>query len=172
MDALKLFYAQQLDAQRRRDRDRLGRGVAPLRPAEAAHGPDPDGARASACANAPRAAEAEDAPQRDAGIADAQRAGETGQAAEVLLRHVEQHAGQALRTPASIDAYFAASSSSARDASPPKRYLIREAFLVLFLAVAVLQYYYVEVALEIASLNKVTVFVPVEQHFKPRPGKS
>jgi len=38
--------------------------------------------------------------------------------------------------------------------------------------VALLQYYYVEVSLEIASLNRVTVFVPVEQPSKPRSGKS
>ena len=93
----------------------------------------------------------------------------TAYPAELLLRHVEQHAGQALRTRASIDAYFAASAS---DAPPPNRSLLREASLVLFLAVAMLQYYYVEVSLEIASLNRVTVFVPVEQPSKPRSGKS
>lgn len=166
MDALKLFYAQQLDAQRRRERDRLVRTIAVQRPAE--ERPDPAGASA----NVPQAAEAENVPQRDAGLADAPPAGETAHPAELLLRHLEQHAGQALRTRASIDAYFADSARSASEASLPKRSLVREAALVLFLAVAVLQYYYVEVSLEIASLNRVTVFVPVEQASKPRATKS
>lgn len=93
---------------------------------------------------APPAAEAKDAP-------------------EALLRHLERHAGRTLKTPAAIDAYLESLRSAPADPAPPKRSLLRETALVLFLVIAILQYYYIDVSLQIAALNKVTTFVPVQE---------
>jgi len=165
MDPLKLFYEQQLDAQRRRSRDRGGRPVAAALEAVEADGRTD---RASGAVAAPRADhQVADRPDGDSGITHATRAAETEDTAESLLRHVERHAGQSLRTRASIDAYFAAASRSRSDDAPPRRSLLRETVLVLFLAAAILQYYYMDVSLQIAALKQITVFVPV-QNTAPR----
>ncbi|HSH07125.1 MAG TPA: hypothetical protein VLA41_05630 [Burkholderiales bacterium] len=158
MDALKLFYEQQLEARQRRSRDRGGKAVAPPEAAAVERGPERD----SRPATAPCAFEGTAPPERDGSIDDAPGATNPEDTAERLLHHVEQHAGQPLRTRASIDAYFAAQSRLRDDDRPPKRSLLRETVLVLFLAVAVLQYYYIDVSLQIAALNQVTVFVPVQ----------
>ncbi len=165
MDPLKLFYEQQLENQRRRTRDRGGKPVAALE--AVAVESRADGPRSAAAA--PPAAERADPPELDGGIADTTHTAESedGDAAELLLRHVERHAGQPLRTRASIDAYFAAASKLRSDDPVPKRALMRETVLVLFLAAAVLQYYYMDVSLQIASLKQVTVFVPVQES-RPR----
>lgn len=164
MDPLKLFYEQQLESQRRKTQDRAGKPVAVL---EAVEAESPAGCTRGATA-APPAAEVAAPPDGDSGIADATHAtgSEDTDAAESLLCHVERHAGQPLRTRASIDAYFAAVSKLRSDDAVPKRSLLRETVLVLFLAAAVLQYYYMDVSLQIASLKQVTVFVPVQE---PRP---
>ncbi|KPK06136.1 MAG: hypothetical protein AMJ64_09860 [Betaproteobacteria bacterium SG8_39] len=140
MDALKLFYEQQLDAKRRRTPDRSDGAAAAPCVAQVQVTPEPDCSPAAA----PQLAEAEDTPER-------------------LLRHLEQHAGQSLRTCAAIDSYLAAQSGAQGDAPPARRSLLRETALVLFLAIAVLQYYYVDVSLEIAALNRITVFLPVKE---------
>ena len=85
------------------------------------------------------------------------------EASEKLLRRVEAHAGRPLRTGEAIDAYFKAASKPRRESRPAGRSLLRETVLVMFLLVAVLQYYYMDVALQIAALNQVTVFVPTEE---------
>jgi len=97
----------------------------------------------------------------------AQRTAADAQATEKLLRRVEAHAGRPLRSGEAIDAYFKKLSKPRRESRPAGRSLLRETVLVLFLLVAVLQYYYMDVALQIASLNRVTVFVPTEE-FAPR----
>lgn len=165
-DALKLFYEQQLEAERRRSRDRGGKALAPPKAAGVEGGLEHE----RRAATAPRALEDAAPRERDRGTDVAPQATETEDSAERLLRHVEQHAGQPLRTRASIDAYFAALSRSRSDDSSPHRSLLREAVLVLFLAVAVLQYYYIDVSLQIAALNQVTVFVPVQESAPPDRG--
>jgi len=89
------------------------------------------------------------------------QAAETVDTAETLLRHLEQRAGQPLRSCAAIDAYVAAQPTPTDTARPAGRSLLRETLLVLFLVAAALQYYYVDVSLEIAALKRITVFVPV-----------
>lgn len=93
---------------------------------------------------------------------------EAENAPEVLLRHIEQHAGRPLRSRGAIDAYLATLTAPRDEARPVERSLLRETMLVLFLVVAVLQYYYIDVSLQIQSLKNVTVFVPVEQAQRPR----
>ena len=90
-------------------------------------------------------------------------------AAETLLQHLEQRAGRPLRSRPAIDAYFAEQATAADAARPSGRSLLRETLLVLFLVAAALQYYYIDVSLEIASLNRITVFVPVYE-VPPRRG--
>jgi len=107
------------------------------------------------------------APERVERVVAASRAAETEDGAETLLRHIEQHAGRPLRSRSTIDAYLATLTAPREEARPGERSLLRETTLVLFLVVAVLQYYYIDVSLEIASLKNVTVFVPVEQAHRP-----
>jgi hypothetical protein len=102
------------------------------------------------------------APER--GTNAAPRTSEAPNAADSLLRRVEAHAGQPLRSDAAIDAYFKSLQRAEKSASRPAgRSLLRETMLVLFLLIAVLQYYYMDVALQISTLNRVTVFVPTEE---------
>ena len=92
------------------------------------------------------------------------RSAEVATAADSLLRRVEAHAGRPLRSDAAIDAYFKRVQRAEESASRPAgRSLLRETMLVLFLLIAVLQYYYMDVALQISTLNRVTVFVPTEK---------
>lgn len=104
------------------------------------------------------------APER--AVRPAPRAAADADAAEQLLRRVEAHAGRPLRTGDAVDAYFKELSKSRRETPAAGRSLLRETVLVLFLLIAVLQYYYMDVSLQIASLNRVTVFVPID---KPAP---
>jgi len=84
-------------------------------------------------------------------------------AADRLLRRIEAHAGRPLRADDAVDAYFNELADPAHVGRPTARSLLRETVLVLLLLVAVLQYYYIDVSLQIASLNHVTVFVPTER---------
>lgn len=104
------------------------------------------------------------APER--AVRPAPRAAAHADAAEQLLRRIEAHAGRPLRTGDAVDAYFKELSKSRRETPAAGRSLLRETVLVLFLLIAVLQYYYMDVSLQIASLNRVTVFVPID---KPAP---
>jgi len=98
-------------------------------------------------------------PPEQPAPADRARSAEAGNAPEMLLRHLEKRAGRSLRSPAAIDA-FLATQAAAKQARPATgRSLLRETLLVLFLMVAVLQYYYMDVSLQIAALNRITVFV-------------
>jgi len=92
---------------------------------------------------------------------DAAEAAEAVDTAEKLLRHLEERSGRPLRSCAAIDAYVAAQPTEMDTARPAGRSLLRETLLVLFLVAAALQYYYVDVSLEIAALKRITVFVPV-----------
>ncbi|MEJ2175438.1 MAG: hypothetical protein P8Y76_11180 [bacterium] len=168
MDALKLFYEQQLDAKRRATAARSGSSVVAARAAGVTKTPE---RRVSAVA-VPRAAEVEDARKDTGSAVPALGTTEVGDTPESLVRHLEQHAGESLRTHAAIDAYLAALKNAGADGGRARSSLLRETALVLFLVVAVLQYYYIDVSLEIASLNRVTVFVPVELPTKPRISES
>ena len=81
--------------------------------------------------------------------------------AETLLRHLEQRSGRPLRSRDAIDTYVAEQSTQTDAARVAGRSLLRETLLVLFLVAAALQYYYVDVSLEIAALKRITIFVPV-----------
>jgi len=96
----------------------------------------------------------------------AQGAAAEPSAADRLLRRIEAHAGRPLRADDAVDAYFNELAEPVRDSRSAGRSLLRETVLVLLLLVAVLQYYYIDVSLQIASLNRVTVFVPID---KPTP---
>lgn len=168
MDALKLFYEQQLDAKRRVAAGRSGATVAAPRAVEVNDRPE----RSGSAIAAPRAPEVEDSPKGGGCVVPALGTPEFKDTPESLLRHLEQHAGESLRSPAAIDAYLAALKKSGNDGTAARRSLLRETALVLFLVVAVLQYYYIDVSLEIAALKRVTVFVPVEQPVKPRISES
>jgi len=93
----------------------------------------------------------------------APRSSGASNAADSLLRRVEAHAGRPLRSDAAIDAYFRRQQRAENASRPARRSLLRETMLVLFLTIAILQYYYMDVALQISSLNRVTVFVPTEK---------
>jgi hypothetical protein len=147
MDALKLFYEQQLDAKRQRTPDCCSPPVATPPAAEVRSVAEHDRRTGAA----PEVAAVEDTP-------------------EVLLRHLEQHAARPLRTRAAIDAYLAAHSSAPTETAPTRRSLLRETALVLFLVIAALQYYYIDVSLKIAALNRITVFVPVQEQPKQDSG--
>jgi len=149
MDALKLFYEQQLDTQRRGTVSRRDGAVAASRPAVV-----------------------EDRPKGGGCIVPALGAAEVKDTPESLLRHLEQQAGESLRSREAIDAYLGTLTKAASDRSTARRSLLRETALVLFLTIAVLQYYYIDVSLQIASLKRVTVFVPVEQPAKARTSES
>jgi len=168
MDALKLFYEQQLDAKRRGTAARGGGTIATPRAAAVNDTPE----RSGSVVAAPRAPEVEDRPTNGGCVVPALGTTEVKDTPESLLRHLEQHAGESLRSPAAIDAYLAALKKSGNPGAPAQRSLLRETALVLFLVVAVLQYYYIDVSLEIASLKRLTVFVPVEQPVKPRISES
>jgi hypothetical protein len=90
------------------------------------------------------------------------RPAEAANGPEMLLRHLEQRAGKPLRSRAAIDAYLASLPAAQEQRPAAGRSLLRETLLVLFLMIAVLQYYYMDVSLEIAALNRITVFVPVQ----------
>jgi ferric-dicitrate binding protein FerR (iron transport regulator) len=101
------------------------------------------------------------APERSTTAAP--RTSEATNTADRLLRRIEAHAGQPLRSDEAIDAYFENLPRAEGTARPAGRSLLRETALVLFLLIAVLQYYYMDVALQISSLNRVTVFVPTDE---------
>ena len=82
---------------------------------------------------------------------------------EELVQHLERLTGRTLRTRADIEAYVQeAAARKAADQPSVRRWLkVKKATLIALLAFGVIQYYVLDVMLEIASLPANTYFVPV-----------
>jgi hypothetical protein len=83
---------------------------------------------------------------------------------EELVQHLEQLTGRTLRTRADIQAFVQeAAARKASDQPAVRRWLrAKKATLIVLLAFGVIQYYVLDVMLEIASLPNNTYFVPVK----------
>ena len=83
---------------------------------------------------------------------------------EELVQHLEQLTGRTLRTRADIQAYVQeAAARKASERPSVRRWLrVKKATLVALLAFGVIQYYVLDVMLEIASMPSNTYFVPVK----------
>ena len=81
---------------------------------------------------------------------------------EELVQHLETLTGRTLRTRADIQAYVReVSERKATDLPSVRRWLrAKDITLVALLAFSVLQYYILDVLLEIASMRTTTFFVP------------
>jgi hypothetical protein len=82
---------------------------------------------------------------------------------EELIQHLERLTGRTLKTREDIAAYVReVSARTAADAPSVQRWLkAKKVTLIALLAFGVLQYYLLEVMLEIASMPGTTFFVPV-----------
>lgn len=76
-----------------------------------------------------------------------------------LLEELERLSGRQIRSRADIAAYVAEISQRAQD-NRSKWQSFKNAALCSLFVIAVLQYYYLEVALEILAQPTLTVFVP------------
>ena len=83
---------------------------------------------------------------------------------EELVQHLEQLTGRTLRTRADIQAYVPeVAARKASDQPSMRRWLrAKKATLTALLAFGVIQYYVLDVMLEIASIPSNTYFVPVK----------
>jgi hypothetical protein len=81
---------------------------------------------------------------------------------EELVQHLEKVAGRSLKTRAEIQAYVREHAErKATDQPSVKRWLnAKRITLIVLLAFGILQYYILDVMLEIASLPSTTFFVP------------
>jgi len=82
---------------------------------------------------------------------------------EELLQHLEKLAGRALRTREEIQAYVReAAARKAADQPSVRRWLmVKKMTLIALLAFSFLQYYILDVLLEITSMHRTVYFVPV-----------
>lgn len=82
---------------------------------------------------------------------------------EELVQHLERLTGRTLKTREDIQAYVReASARKATDNPSMRRWLkAKKITLVALLALGVMQYYILDVLLEIASMRSTTFFVPV-----------
>ena len=83
---------------------------------------------------------------------------------EELVQHLEQLTGRTLRTRADIQAYVQeAAARKASDQPSVRRWLrAKKATLLALLSFGVIQYYVLDVMLEITSMRGNTYFVPVK----------
>ena len=83
---------------------------------------------------------------------------------EELVQHLEQLTGRTLKTRADIQAYVReAAKRKAADQPSVRRWArVKKGTLIALLAFGVIQYYVLDVMLEIASLPSNTYFVPVK----------
>jgi hypothetical protein len=81
---------------------------------------------------------------------------------EELIQHLEKLTGRSLKTREDIQAYVReVSARKATDQPSVRRWLtVKKATLVALLAFGVIQYYMVDVMLEIVSMRTTTYFVP------------
>ena len=84
------------------------------------------------------------------------------QTREELLQHLERLTGRALRTRADIEAYMREVGARKSSEQPDlRRWLkVKRITLLALLAFGVMQYYILDVLLEIVSLPATTFFVP------------
>jgi hypothetical protein len=82
---------------------------------------------------------------------------------EELVQHLEKLTGRTLRTRADIQAYVReVAARKAADQPSVRRWLkAKKVTLFALLAFSVMQYYILDVMLEIVSLRSTTYFVPV-----------
>jgi hypothetical protein len=85
---------------------------------------------------------------------------------EELVQHLETVTGRTLRTRADIQAYVReVSARKAADEPSVRRWLkAKQATLFLLLAFGSIQYYLLDVLLEIVSMRSTTFFVPASAH--------
>lgn len=81
---------------------------------------------------------------------------------EELVQHLEQLTGRTLRTRADIQTYVReVAARKASDEPSVRRWLkVKKVTLIALLAFSVMQYYMLDVLLEIASMRSTTFFVP------------
>ena len=81
---------------------------------------------------------------------------------EELIQHLEQLTGRSLKTREDIQAYVReVSARRAADQPSVRRWLsVKKATLIALLAFGVIQYYMLDVMLEIVSMRTTTYFVP------------
>jgi hypothetical protein len=80
---------------------------------------------------------------------------------EALRLHLEKLAGRRMETRDDVSRFIAELSHKAV-AKRSRASHLKNAFLGLLLALAVLQYYFIDVQLQILSQPSLTVFVPVK----------
>ena len=82
---------------------------------------------------------------------------------EELVQHLEKLTGRSLRTREDIQAYVReVAARKAADQPSVRRWLkVKKVTLLVLLAFRVMQYYVLDVMLEIVSLPSTTFFVPV-----------
>jgi hypothetical protein len=81
---------------------------------------------------------------------------------EELIQHLEKLTGRSLKTREDIQAYVReVSARKASDQPSVRRWLnVKKATLIALLAFGVIQYYMLDVMLEIVSMRTTTYFVP------------
>lgn len=89
---------------------------------------------------------------------------------EALRIHLEQLAGRKIRTRDDITEYVNEISDRPRD-NRTRSQQLKNALLGGLLVIAVLQYYFIEVQLDILAQPKLTVFAPSPDLRQPRPGQ-
>ena len=82
---------------------------------------------------------------------------------EELVQHLEKLTGRSLRTREDIQAYVReVAARKAADQPSVRRWLkVKKVTLLVLLAFSVMQYYVLDVMLEIVSLPSTTFFIPV-----------
>jgi hypothetical protein len=81
---------------------------------------------------------------------------------EELIQQLEKLTGRTLKTRADVQAYFREAAERKAAAQPSVRRWLKAKKVTLFalLAFSVIQYYILDVMLEIASMRSTTFFVP------------
>jgi hypothetical protein len=84
------------------------------------------------------------------------------ESSETLLQYLEEQTGRSLRSREAIRHFISDLTERAQKQvkSDRHRQLVRDSALLAVLVVAVLQFYYMDVFLQIDRLNRVTVFLP------------
>ena len=83
-----------------------------------------------------------------------------------LLKHLEQLSGKTIQSRQDITDYVNGLSKQAQEKRTRFQYL-KNVLLGALLIIAVLQYYFIDVQLQILSQATITVFVPVKEEPQP-----
>lgn len=91
------------------------------------------------------------------------------EAADDLVKYLEELAGRELRSREDIRRYVAEISAADRHANPvyKRRRFMKETALLFALAAAFIHYYFWDVNLQIARLPSMLIFVPLEARDQP-----